>query len=51
VQFSSRAGAGELLPSSNWGSWVWEKKRMSAGLERGRRQRKKGSEVWSKMVA
>jgi hypothetical protein len=25
ASFPSRAGAGELLPSSNWGSWVREK--------------------------
>jgi hypothetical protein len=24
ASFSSRAGAGELLPGSNWGSWVRE---------------------------
>jgi hypothetical protein len=37
ASFLSRAGAGELLPSSNWGSWVRGKQRVSGGLEGGRR--------------
>jgi hypothetical protein len=51
ASFSSRAGAGELLPSSNWGSWVREKQRVSVGLEGRRKQREKGIRVWSKTVA
>jgi hypothetical protein len=51
ASFPSRAGAGELPPSSSWSSWAREKQHVSAGLERGRRQRGNGGEAWSKTAA
>jgi hypothetical protein len=48
ASFLSRAGAGELLPSSSWSSWAREKQRVSVGLERESRQRENGGEARSK---
>jgi hypothetical protein len=50
ASFPSHASAGELPSSSIRSSWAWEKQRMSAGSERGRRQGENGGEAWSEMA-
>jgi hypothetical protein len=51
VSLPSRAGAGELPSSSIRSSWAWEKQRVSAGSERGRRHGENGGEAWLKTAA
>jgi hypothetical protein len=50
ASFPFRAGTGELPSSSIRSSWAWEKQRVSAGSEQGRRQGENGGEAWSEMA-